>query len=248
MSATGTRPPPSVRSPGRSPSRSRRATPTLRPAAPRCGLLFGLAVAAGYLRTRFVPAVLSVLSPAVAVVLRLVSRLLHGRTEGLGRCHRQHRSDEANGTPVVLVIFDEFSGLSLLNSRNQIDTARFPNSPGCPAPGTASLHRRALYHRSRPRHPLRPAQTRVFADRRQTTRPTCSRSFRANTGCTSTSRSLTCAPSVTTSSDRPDRPSAPIPAGADETAGEARRPEDFLRSRPKRSSGRDAPFATGWRG
>ena len=91
------------------------------------GVVFGLAVAAGYLRTRFVPAVLSVLSPAVAVVLVWFLAFSTVAPRAWGDATDSIDQTEANGTPVVLVIFDEFSGLSLLNSQNQIDTARFPN-------------------------------------------------------------------------------------------------------------------------
>ena len=96
------------------------------------GALFALIVAAAYFYTRFVPGMLSVLAPAVGVVLIWFLAFSNAAPRAWGQDAKAVHQTEANGTPVVLVIFDEFSGLSLLDRANDIDAARFPNLAALP--------------------------------------------------------------------------------------------------------------------
>ena len=95
-------------------------------------IAIALAVGAGgawaYARTRFAPAVLTVLSPvpvllvAYFLLLSPVSDLvLPQDVEAAGA--GQGRST----TPVVFVVFDEFSGTSLADGRGRVDASRFPH-------------------------------------------------------------------------------------------------------------------------
>ena len=98
-------------------------------------LLIGLAIAAGaagawaYARTRAAPAMLSLLSPlpvafvAYFLLLSPVADLVLPQdvdaAAGAGR----------SSTPVVFVVFDEFSGTSLADRQGRIDRRPFPQ-PG----------------------------------------------------------------------------------------------------------------------
>ena len=90
-------------------------------------LLCGAAVGLAYRRTRFVPSMLSVLSPAPVLFLAFfllfsdVSKLVLPQDESSASA--SVKSD----TPVVFVVLDEFSGLSLQGPDGRINAARFPN-------------------------------------------------------------------------------------------------------------------------
>ena len=77
----------------------------------------GAAGAALYVRARGARSLLTVLSPAPLVFLAIF--LLLSDASPL--------TDEAPGTPVVLVIFDEFPVQSLMDARGQVDARRYPN-------------------------------------------------------------------------------------------------------------------------
>jgi Sulfatase len=88
----------------------------------------GVAGAYAYAGTRFVPAVVSVLSPvpllfvAFFLLVSPVSDLvLPNDAEGA------ERSGELRNTPVVMVVFDEFSGASLAGRDGKIDASRYPH-------------------------------------------------------------------------------------------------------------------------
>jgi hypothetical protein len=86
-----------------------------------------LAVAVLYARTRFVPALLTALTPAPLVFLVLflfvspVWKLVN--VEAVAVSAAAGRAD----TPVVLVVFDELSTVTLLDRRGRIDPVRYPN-------------------------------------------------------------------------------------------------------------------------
>lgn len=90
-------------------------------------LLLGAAGALAYDRTRVAPHVLSVLSPAPIafllffLLLSPVSKLILPQDEA--RAATEVRS----AIPVVLVVFDEFAGSSLVDGRGAIDRSRFPH-------------------------------------------------------------------------------------------------------------------------
>jgi hypothetical protein len=94
-------------------------------------ILAALVVGAGfaflYRAGRFLPSVLTVLSPATAVVLVwfLAFSGAAPRAWGTG-APSLDAPKVANPVPVVMVIFDEFSSLELLGERGRIDAARFP--------------------------------------------------------------------------------------------------------------------------
>ena len=94
-------------------------------------LLAGVAGALVYARTRFVPAVMSVL--AVAPVLLLLNFLFISPVSDLvlSKDGANAAAAEVRGTtPVVVVIFDEFSAASRTGRDGRIDPGRFPNFAG----------------------------------------------------------------------------------------------------------------------
>jgi hypothetical protein len=103
-------------------------------------LLGGAAGALAYDRTRVAPGILTVLSPApFAFVLYFllispVAKLVLPQDEAAASTR------VSSSTPVVLVVFDEFSGSSLLDSRGAIDRSRFPHF--------AALARDATWYRN----------------------------------------------------------------------------------------------------
>lgn len=104
------------------------------------GAALGVATAIGYMRARFVRTVLTVLAPCVGLfpVLFLfnspVARLLFPPEEPEG--HAAVRVSVAHPAPVVMVVFDELSGISLMDERRQIDAIRFPNFAALAAEAT----------------------------------------------------------------------------------------------------------------
>ena len=91
-------------------------------------VVIGAAAGLAYARVAAVPTVLTMLSPAPLLFLGYfllfspVSDLVLAQTEDTGAAGRG-----GNGAPVVMVVFDEFSGASLLDGRRRIDGTRFPN-------------------------------------------------------------------------------------------------------------------------
>ena len=103
-------------------------------------LIAGAGLAIGYARTRFVPSMLSVLSPAPALFLAFfllfsdVSKLVLPTDDDAAR------ASVGGKTPVVFVILDEFSGVHLQTRDGRINAARFPNF--------AALARGATWYRN----------------------------------------------------------------------------------------------------
>jgi hypothetical protein len=101
----------------------------LLPAWVAVGCAVALALAAGllYARTRLLPTILTVLAPAPLVFLLLflittpVSKLVFVEDVAV------RTAAVRSSTPVVLIVFDEFSTVGLLDARRRIDAARFPN-------------------------------------------------------------------------------------------------------------------------
>jgi Sulfatase len=89
-------------------------------------VLIGALFAYLYTRGRFLRMTLAVLSPAILVVLVWLLAFSTAASRAWGPDDPKVREPKANGTPVVLVIFDEFSGLSLLDERTRI-SSRYPN-------------------------------------------------------------------------------------------------------------------------
>jgi Sulfatase len=94
------------------------------------GLSLGLGLAGGfaYAKTRFVPAVLSVL--ALAPVLFVLNFLFISPVSDLildGAAEGVTAANVRTTTPVVVVLFDEFSGASLTGRDGRIDASRYPN-------------------------------------------------------------------------------------------------------------------------
>lgn len=97
------------------------------------GTLLGVSAAVGgvgalaYVRARQVRAFLTFLIPAPLLFLALfllaspASRLVFPGSAGAAGF------SESKGVPVVVVVFDEFSGTSLMNRHGAIDATRFPN-------------------------------------------------------------------------------------------------------------------------
>jgi hypothetical protein len=91
-------------------------------------IAFGAAGAVAYARTRLVPMLLSTLAPAslvfafVFLVISPVSKLVLPRDEAA-----TGTVTVAGRTPIVFILFDEFTGLSLMGPDHKIDTARLPN-------------------------------------------------------------------------------------------------------------------------
>ena len=88
----------------------------------------GAALATAYARTRPVPELLTVLSPAPIVFLALfllfspVSKLVLPQDDAEAAA-----SDVRSKTPVVFVVLDEFDTNMLMNARQRIDRTRYPN-------------------------------------------------------------------------------------------------------------------------
>lgn len=106
-----------------------------------CGAAIGAAAAAAYERTRFVPAVLTVLAPAPALFVVLFLFFLPVRGLVIPQGEAQALDIEAGSdAPVVMLIFDEFPLISLLDERGRIDARRYPNF--------AELARRSTWYRN----------------------------------------------------------------------------------------------------
>ena len=91
----------------------------------RC--VVAVAVMVAYMRTRFPSAMATVLAPAVLLVPLWFLLLSPVGPVARGESGPNVESPAANGTPVVLVVFDEFSGVSLLTPEGRMDSERFPN-------------------------------------------------------------------------------------------------------------------------
>ncbi len=102
-------------------------------------VLIGALFAYLYSRGPFLRLVLAVLSPATLLVLVWFLGLSTAASRAWGPDYPKVAETRANGTPVVLVIFDEFSGVSLLNEREQI-SPRYP--------GFRRLAREATWYRN----------------------------------------------------------------------------------------------------
>ena len=89
-------------------------------------LVIGAGFAYLYTRGRFLPTVLAFLSPAALIVLVWFLALSTAAPRAWGHSDPTVEGARSNGTPVVLVIFDEFSGLSLIDENGHIKS-RFPN-------------------------------------------------------------------------------------------------------------------------
>ena len=88
----------------------------------------GIAFALVYLRTRPVPMVLSVLAPVPLLVLVWFLAVSNVASFAWSTQTPDVETEEVrNRTPIVMVVFDEFSTLPLLDRRGRIDAARFPN-------------------------------------------------------------------------------------------------------------------------
>ena len=89
--------------------------------------LAGVAAAVLYRRARHAQSFLTLLSPAPLVFLALflgasdVSKLVFDEEEEVPTARTSSQ------TPVVVVIFDEFSTIALMNEKQQIDRERYPN-------------------------------------------------------------------------------------------------------------------------
>ena len=100
----------------------------------------GAAGALAYARTRFAQSLMTVLLPAPLVVLALflvfsdVSKLVFPQEEASAASVEVRRP-----APVVMVVFDEFPGGSLMSPDGRIDASRFPNF--------AALARRSTWYR-----------------------------------------------------------------------------------------------------
>jgi hypothetical protein len=89
--------------------------------------LLGLAAAAAYARLAAARAVLTVLAPAPLLFVALF--LFHSPVSDLvwpgGQAHARP-APTAAPAPVVLVVFDEFAGMSIMDGDGRVDAARFP--------------------------------------------------------------------------------------------------------------------------
>ncbi len=91
-------------------------------------LVLGAVAGALYARSRAVPMVLTVLGPAPLVFLAVflllspVSKLVLP-----GKAVASAEVDLPRDTPVVMIVFDELSGLALMGRDGRIDASRFPN-------------------------------------------------------------------------------------------------------------------------
>ncbi len=88
----------------------------------------GAAVAFAYSRLEAVPTVFTVLSP-VPLAFLLYFLLLSPVSDLVfpDSAEPAQRAAAGNGAPVVMVVFDEFSGATLLDRKGGIDRTRFPN-------------------------------------------------------------------------------------------------------------------------
>ena len=90
-------------------------------------LLLGAAGALAYARTRVAPLVLSVLSPAPLVFLVVFLLISPVSKLVLPQDEVSASADVGGSTPVVVIVFDEFSGTSLDTRDGRIDGSRFPH-------------------------------------------------------------------------------------------------------------------------
>jgi hypothetical protein len=101
----------------------------------------GIAIAAAYVRTRFVPSLLSVLSPAPVVFLAIF--LLSSDVSKLVLPQEAVKAENVRVTarnPVVFVSFDELPVSSLMDSHGRIDAKAYPHF--------AELARQATWYRN----------------------------------------------------------------------------------------------------
>jgi hypothetical protein len=99
---------------------------------PEASVLLSLLAAGGgtvaYARTTFLPATLSVLSPAP--VLFLIIYLFLAPSAGLWLPRSEPDAAEATASsdpPIVFIVLDEFPTASLLDAKGKIDESRYPN-------------------------------------------------------------------------------------------------------------------------
>ena len=104
-------------------------------------LVLGIAAAVAYARLAPARAVLTVLAPAPALFAALF--LFHSPVSDLvwpaAQAHAR-TAPVAAQTPVVLVVFDEFAGMSIMDGGRRVDAARFP--------GFARLAQTSTWYRS----------------------------------------------------------------------------------------------------
>ena len=104
-------------------------------------LAVGALFAWGYRKGRVLPAVLTVLSPVTAIVLAWFLAFSAVAPRAWGNSAPAIDAPPVRAaTPVVMVIFDEFSSLELQDRRGGIDAARFPH--------LAALAREATWYRN----------------------------------------------------------------------------------------------------
>jgi hypothetical protein len=99
-------------------------------------LAIGAAGAVAYARTPLVPGVLTVLGPAPVVFLVIFLLLSPVSKLVLGEGEEAVAATARGSTPVVVVVFDEFSAASLADRRGRIDASRFPNLAALARDGT----------------------------------------------------------------------------------------------------------------
>jgi sulfatase-like protein len=90
-------------------------------------LAVGAGVAYAYARTTFVPSALSFLSPAPILFLFLFLIVSPVHKLVLPQSSGDEAVDVPGGTPVVVLLFDEFPGTSLMDPSGRIDASRFPH-------------------------------------------------------------------------------------------------------------------------
>lgn len=88
-------------------------------------VLGGVGFAAAYARDRPAGIVLTVLSPAVVIVLALF--LLASEPSRLGEDPRGAASPASGRVPVVMIVFDELPAISLMDASGDVDPVRYPN-------------------------------------------------------------------------------------------------------------------------
>ncbi|TMM17831.1 MAG: hypothetical protein E6F97_12660, partial [Actinobacteria bacterium] len=90
----------------------------------------GIGGAVLYARTPLARSFLTVLTPAPFIFLALfisssgISKLVFPKTPPV---KKEHVSSKTPKTPVVLIVFDEFAPVSLMNSSEHVDAARYPS-------------------------------------------------------------------------------------------------------------------------
>jgi hypothetical protein len=89
-------------------------------------LLCGAAGGAAYMRTRFVPSMLTVLSPAPFLFLAFFLLLSDVSKLVLPQDEASAGAAVGSDTPVIFVVLDEFSGLHLQGPEGRINARRFP--------------------------------------------------------------------------------------------------------------------------